>query len=128
MLGNDKPTIKLLMNYEGKVAPHWHDLGIQLLQEEYVHQLDIIQQNYPTNIERCCTEMFKFWLNVDTNASWDKLINVLERIGQISLAEKIRNGKIFSKSDHVSRVDTWYNTNVMPDKLLISRELTAILN
>ena len=38
---------------------------------------------------------YKFWLNVDTDISWDKLINALERIGQISLAEKIRNGKIF---------------------------------
>ena len=96
-IGNDKPTIKLLINYEGKVAPYWHNLGIQLLQEKHVHHLDIIQQNHLTNMERCCTEMFKYWLNVDTEASWSKLINALEQIEQISLAEKIRKGKILDK-------------------------------
>jgi len=116
------------MNYEGKVAPHWYDLGIQLLQEEYVCKLNIIQQNYPNDIERRCAEMFKLWLDVDTDASWDKLINALEQIGQILLAEKIRNGKIFSKSDHILMVAIWCYVNVMPDKLLISYESSAILN
>ena len=89
------------MDYREEVAPHWHDLGIQLLPEKHIHHLAIVKLNYTSNIERCCTEMFEFWLNVDSDASWDKLINALERIGLISLAEKIRNGKIFSKSDHI---------------------------
>ena len=96
-IGNDKPAIELLINYEGKIAPYWHNLGMQLLKERQVHHLDIIQQNHLANNERCCTEMFKCWLDVDTEASWNKLINALEQIEQISLAEKIRKGKIFDK-------------------------------
>ena len=89
-IGNDKPAIKLLINYEGKIAPYWHNLGMQLFPERQIHHLDIIQQNHLANNERCCTEMFKYWLDVDTEASWNKLINALEQIEQISLAEKIK--------------------------------------
>ena len=78
------------MKYQGRIAPHWSNLGVQLLQEQYADKLDIIQENHRGDIERCCTEMLKHWLNVDTKASWDKLIDALEKIGQNSLAEKIK--------------------------------------
>ena len=76
----------MLVKYK-EFASNWHSLGLQLLD---INQLDIIQKNYPTDTERCCTEMLKYWLNVDTEASWDKLINALEQIGQNSLAQKIK--------------------------------------
>ena len=78
------------MKYQGGIAPHWRNLGVQLLQEKYTNKLDIIQENHRGDIERCCTEMLKHWLNVDTKASWDKLIDALEKIEQNSLAEKIK--------------------------------------
>ena len=93
VIGNNKPTIKLLMNYEGKIAPRWYALGMQLLEEKYVHQIYIIQKNYPTDIRKCCAKMFQYWLEVDTGASWDKLIKALEKIEQISLAEDIKKGR-----------------------------------
>ena len=77
------------MNFTGKVSLQWHNLWVQLLQEK------------PTDIDRYCVEMSKYWLDIDSEASWDKLINALEQIGQISLAVKIRNGKIFGKSDNI---------------------------
>ena len=89
-VGSNKPTIKLLMKYERKIAPHWNYLGIELLEEKYVDKLNIIKGNYRDDIERCCTEMLKYWLDVDTKATWDKLIDALEHIGQNALAEKIK--------------------------------------
>ena len=89
-IGNNKPTIKLLMKYKGEVAPHWSNLGTQLLEEKYANKLKIIQKDYPVDSERCCTEMFNHWLDVDTKASWNKLIDSLEQIGQNSVAEKIK--------------------------------------
>ena len=78
------------MKYKGEIAPHWNYLGIQLLEEKYVHKLKIIKEDHPADTERCCTEMFKYWLDVDTKASWNKLIDALKQIAQNTLAEKIK--------------------------------------
>ena len=78
------------MKYRGKIAPYWRDLGTQLLQEEYVHQLSVIKSDHPTDVQRCCGEMFQYWLAVDVEANWNKLINALEVIQQNAIAAKIR--------------------------------------
>ena len=88
-VGSNKPRIRMLMKFKGEIAPHWSDLGIQLLEEKYVHKLKIIKKNHPADIEKCCAEMLEYWLDVDTKASWDKLIDALECIGQNALAETI---------------------------------------
>ena len=79
------------MKYRTRIAPHWSNLGIQLLEEKHVHKLKVIKENHPADIEKCCTEMFNYWLDVDTEASWDKLIDALEQIGQNALVEKLQN-------------------------------------
>ena len=90
--GTDKPTLKLLnKHYRDKVAPHWYDFGIQLLENECVDKLHIIEKNHPGDVERCCTEMFIYWLQVDTEASWNKIADALEVIGQSVLAKKIKD-------------------------------------
>ena len=90
-VGSDKPTIRLLnIHVRDKVAPEWFDLGVQLLSSEQLEKLDTIRQDYPADTNMCCTEMFKHWLNVDTEASWNKLIAALEQIDHNTLAETIR--------------------------------------
>ena len=86
--GSDKPTMKQL-NYHvrDQVAVDWYGLGVQLSLD--VNQLDIIKTNHSTNVEACCSAMFKHWLEVDTTASWIKLIAVLKRVKKYQLAESI---------------------------------------
>lgn len=77
-----------------EVTPKWKELGIQLLNEEHIKQLDVIETDYPAGSgesEKRCLELFKYWLQVDTNASWNKLIAALENIHHDVLADKIRN-------------------------------------
>ena len=89
-IDTDKPTLKLLQKYvRNEVALHWHELGIELLEEESVCILDIIEENYH-NVQRRCIEMFMYWLNKDPEASWKTLINALEQIDQNTLAAKIK--------------------------------------
>ena len=88
-VGAIKPTLKSLMKYRDKIAPHWRDLGIQLLQE-YTDQLLVIQANHPNRVDACCDKMFKQWLAVDTEATWDKLIDALKCISQNALAAEIK--------------------------------------
>ena len=90
--GTDKPTLKLLIKYcRDKVAPQWYDFGMQLLENEYVDKLNIIEKNHPGDVERCCTEMFKCWLKIDTEASWNKIEDALEGIGLHVAAKRIRD-------------------------------------
>ena len=73
-----------------KVTQKWYDLGVQLLSTEPSKVLEMIKQDCPTNTGICCIRMFKHWLNVDVEASWDKLMAALEHIDHTTLAENIR--------------------------------------
>jgi len=58
---------------------------------EHVDKLDVIRHNNPVDAEACCTEMFKFWLQEDTAASWTKLVRALRSpaVDQLVLADEI---------------------------------------
>ena len=73
------------------VAPRWFDLGVQLLSSRQSKKLDTIKKDNPGDTNMCCTEMFNHWLNVDIEASWNKLIAALEQIGHNALGEFIRS-------------------------------------
>lgn len=70
-----------------QVAVSWYDLGIQLSLD--VAELNIIKINHPTDAKECSTKMFNHWLQVDTTASWIKLIEALRRINKNQIAEII---------------------------------------
>ena len=90
-IGTDRPIHRLLNKYVIKeVAPCWRELGGHLLVEESVCMLNIIEKNYPRDVQRCCSEMFELWLREDPEASWNTLIDALEQIGQNTLAENIK--------------------------------------
>ena len=89
-VGANKPTLRSLMKYRNKIAPRWHDLGLQLLPEEYTDKLDVIQADHHNSVENCCDKMFQHWLAVDTEANWNKLIDALELIQQSATAAEIR--------------------------------------
>ena len=79
------------MKYRDRIAPYWRKLGIELLQEKHTYnKLNVIQADRPNKAEECCDLMFQYWLAVDTEANWDKLIDALEFIHQNATAAKIR--------------------------------------
>ena len=82
------------MEYRDKIAPDWRDLGTQLLHEKYTHKLNVIQADHPNKVEDCCDKMFQYWLEVDTEANWNKLIDALEHIDQNATAAKIREDNL----------------------------------
>ena len=90
-VGTDHPRISELCDYvRVDVAPHWYDLGIHLLDAEQAKKLNVIRSDHPEDSEKCCTALFNYWLQVDTTASWDKLIIALNQIGQDVLANRIK--------------------------------------
>ena len=78
------------MKYWDKIAPHWRKLGLELLQENYTDKLNVIQADHRNKVEDCCDLLFQYWLEVDTEANWNKLIDALEHIDQNATAAEIR--------------------------------------
>ena len=81
-IGQIKPPHRDLLNVLiPKVADKWHELGIQLLDQPYIARLDQINKDYPKNVQKCCYEMLRCWLEVDTEATWCKIIQALKSPG-----------------------------------------------
>ena len=68
----------------------WLDLGIELLQSEYVAELQKIK-NSISDSSLCCSEMFRLWLERQRTASWRNLIDALKQIDQNRLACNIEH-------------------------------------
>ena len=91
LIGSDRPTPRDINNYgiRNGVASDWHSLGVQLIPDDLQGYLNIIKINNPTDAIQCTTEMFNYWLQVDTTASWNKLIEALKKINKYQLAQTI---------------------------------------
>ena len=50
----------------------------------------MIERNHAQDTERCCRDMFEYWLEVDGRASWNKLMSGLEEIRQTTVVTNIR--------------------------------------
>ena len=59
----------------------WHDLGIELLDCSDVGELDIIEAEHPSDLNKCCTKMFNLWLKKQPEASWNQLMEALRQPG-----------------------------------------------
>ena len=111
---NDKPKMVYLISY---VRPHvcaacrnnsevWRDLGIILLGEKSLPELDIISVNAHNNVIKCCSGMIRLWLERQPEASWDQLINALIDVQLESLAADIEGILIPSQLKNLQQSST----------------------
>ena len=85
--GHDRPALKLLNKHVRKeVSSKWHDLGLELLEQEDEERLNEIESNNPNDVSKCCKEMFQLWLRKCTNATWNQLIQALKEVELNNLA------------------------------------------
>ena len=82
--------LKAVMRKHKIIVKKWRDIGLELLKND--GELEIIKINNPGNIEACCTEMFKQWLESDLHASWNKIITTLQKI-ELNVAAKYIEGQ-----------------------------------
>ena len=88
--GCDRPALKHLNKYVRKgVSVKWHDLGLELLEQEDEEMLYEIKTNHSNDVSECCKEMFRLWLRKCTNATWDQLIQALRDVDLNSVATTI---------------------------------------
>ena len=53
--------------------------------------LDEIKAKYSSDVNKCCTEMFKKWLQYNPEANWDQLVSLLSEVRLNTAAEYIKS-------------------------------------
>ena len=91
---NDCPDDKYLNKYvRGKVCAagtnKWRDLGIVLMGQDAVTDLDMMRVDYPNNVQECCSRMFTEWRQRTPKASWKQLIEALKEVELTQLASEL---------------------------------------
>ena len=78
-IGTKRPKLKDINRFVSRTwAPRWRQLGVELGLD---HGLtEIIEYNHPNDCETCCREMFTTWLDVCPDASWEMLINAIDKL------------------------------------------------
>ena len=82
---------------------------MHLLQDEHIAKLDVIQKDHPNNVQECWFEMFQYWLQVDVEASWEKLITALQQIQQNTTAKTVRQDNLTGKVNWICIFTSTYN-------------------
>ena len=62
--------------YSTQYAADWKVIGTLLGLPS--GELNSIEAGYPTNVKWCCNQMLEEWLEVDSSASWNKLLSVIQ--------------------------------------------------
>ena len=76
------------MKSEADIINKWYDIGLELLDSDN-GALDVIKGNYPNDNEKCCTEMFKKWLQRRPDDSWYQLTEALTNVDLITVTKNI---------------------------------------
>ena len=73
------------------VGLKWYDLGLELFDVYDAEKLNTIEAENKSDLYKCCTKMFNLWLQNQSTASWNQLIEALKypNIGLCALAMKI---------------------------------------
>lgn len=73
---NSQPKLKDLYDFiTPNYAAHWKVIGALL--DITKGTLDVIKRKFPNDVRLCCNELLKTWLEIDIDAIWKKLIEVI---------------------------------------------------
>ena len=48
-----------------------------------------IEQDFPNNVKCCCNKLLEEWLNTDNNATWEKILQVIDSLNKGTLIATI---------------------------------------
>ena len=91
--------LKHIMKDEAGVTTEWYDIGLELLNDVVV--LNNIRANHPTDVNRCCTEMFSKWLQREPDASWNQLAEALKKVGLNAAAKNVIQGQYHGCNSYI---------------------------
>ncbi|XP_019855316.1 PREDICTED: uncharacterized protein LOC100631792 isoform X2 [Amphimedon queenslandica] len=133
-----KDLQKVLTELQQFSKPNWRKFGLEA--GLYKESLDIIEANYKRNVEDCFIECLSCWLkrqdNVDNEGkpAWCRLAEILEKIEEKNLADKIRDmSSGIHKEQQVCTVTTPGHSIFLPEfleeqYLQMATEFSSILS
>ena len=75
----------------------WKDLGIELMGQDSVADLNTISANNRGDVVGCCSSLFSLWLQRQPEANWKQLIDALIKIKLNLLAAEIKRSLVLSE-------------------------------
>ena len=84
--GGHSLTLRELDQLPG-VGTIWYRLGLQL--GVRADDLDMIEKNYPRDVDMCKIKMFAEWRRGDTDPTYETLVRALAAVGKRKLAESV---------------------------------------
>ena len=94
----------------------WRDLGIELLGDDATTELDVIKANNTDDVTKCCAKMLSLWLQRQTEASWNQLIEALEQVKLNRIAKEIKTGLQSPTELENKIVDTMETMKITPSQ------------
>ena len=109
----------------------WRNIGLELnIAEE---ELDIINADNPSSIQKRCRAMLKVWLNINPKASWEKLFNAVKaaeehnhNVDTFNDTADIKSSKFCYKIDTIimGSYKTWNKNGTEPVRAHIDFKIT----
>ena len=128
-IGHDRPALKLLNKYVRKgVSSKWHDLGLELLEQEDEEKLNEIESSNPNDVSKCCKDMFQLWLRKCTNATWNQLIQALKEVELNNLATTIERMLMPAKEIVGTSIGVYIIVDNIFYDMIVSRVRFSIMN
>ena len=81
-----RPTSRKLLQLKSNLAPHWMELGTELLSHE---RIQIIRTTYASTEDRYY-EVYSQWLDTDSTACYCKLIAALKQYDHNNAVEIVK--------------------------------------
>ena len=76
-VGSERPELKDLYKHVTPCyAAQWEDIGIYLDIE--LGHLEIIKADHQGDTSGCCKDLWKKWLKLDPNGTWEKLFTAID--------------------------------------------------
>ena len=60
------------------IASRWFEVGLQLMKAEDEDSLKVKREQFKSDLEMGAKSMLEFWLESQSNATWNQLITVLK--------------------------------------------------
>lgn len=92
-------NVRSLANVLSEVV-NWEMFGINLGFE--MHKLDEIKARYNGDLVMCKNRLYDMWLRQNTQASWKDVIQALQNMGEMKVAQKIPQFQLEGKCVVVS--------------------------
>ena len=84
LTGDTTPSLADLHNHVIPIyAHHWKKLASNI--DIPLPTIQTIEYDFQNNATRCCESMFETWIEQDINASWDKLLNAIDKLNVVTV-------------------------------------------